>query len=110
MAYYLILARSVTYAQRMQRALDRVGINSRIFRAPRELTDLGCAYALKLAVKDLREALMVLHREGLDPIQIFLFQRGLYQEVEPGRPYHDMGPERPYRDGEPERPYREVRP
>ena len=101
MAYYLILARSVTYAQRMQRALDRVGINSRIFRAPRELTDLGCAYALKLAVKDLREALMVLHREGLDPIQIFLFQRGLYQEVEPGMPYHDI---------EPDRPYREVRP
>ena len=81
MAYYLILARSVTYAQRMQRVLDRAGISSRIFRAPRDLTDLGCAYTLKVAVKDLRQALTALHREGLNPIQIFLFQRGLYQEV-----------------------------
>ena len=42
--YDLILARSVTYAQRMQRALNRAGIRSQLFRAPRDLTDLGCAY------------------------------------------------------------------
>lgn len=41
MEYYLILARSVTYAQRMQRTLGRTGIRSQIFRAPRDLTDLG---------------------------------------------------------------------
>ena len=35
----------VTIAQRMQRALARSGIRSRIFRAPRDLTDRGCAYA-----------------------------------------------------------------
>ena len=34
MEHYLIIARSVTYAQRMQRALARSGIRSRIFRAP----------------------------------------------------------------------------
>ena len=39
--YDLILARSVTYAQRMQKTLDRAGIRCRIFRAPRDLTDLG---------------------------------------------------------------------
>lgn len=43
MEYDLILARSVTYAQRMQRALNRAGIRSQLFRAPRDLTDLGCA-------------------------------------------------------------------
>ena len=32
--YDLILARSVTYAQRMQRALNRAGIRSQLFRAP----------------------------------------------------------------------------
>ena len=41
MDYYLILARSVTYAQRMQFALERAGLRCQIFRAPRELTDLG---------------------------------------------------------------------
>ena len=81
MEHYLILARSVTYAQRMQRALDRAGISSRVYRAPRDLTSLGCAYALRLAPRDLREALLTLHRENLNPVQIFLYQRGLYQEV-----------------------------
>ena len=46
--HYLIIARSVTYAQRMQRVLGRAGIRSRIFRAPRDLTDRGCAYACLL--------------------------------------------------------------
>lgn len=81
MEYYLILARSVTYAQRMQRTLGRAGIRSQIFRAPRDLTDLGCAYAVRVAVNDLSKALIALHRESLDPIQVFLFQSGAYREV-----------------------------
>ena len=81
MDYYLILARSVTYAQRMQFALVRAGLRCQIFRAPRELTDLGCAYAVRLAEADLADALTVLHREALDPVQIFLNQRGVFREV-----------------------------
>ena len=81
MDYYLILARSVTYAQRMQFALVRAGLRCQIFRAPRELTDLGCAYAVRLAAADLADALTVLHRAALDPVQIFLNQRGVFQEV-----------------------------
>ena len=81
MDHYLIIARSVTYAQRMQRVLARAGIRCQIFRAPRELTELGCAYAVRVAVSDLTAALTTIHRESLDPVQIFLYQRGLYQEV-----------------------------
>ena len=81
MDYYLILARSVTYAQRMQRVLERAGIRCRIARAPRELTDLGCAYTVRLAVQDLTQALIVLHRESLDPVQICGGGRGVIQEV-----------------------------
>ena len=81
MDYYLILARSVTYAQRMQRALERTGIHCQIARAPRDMTDLGCAYILRLAAADLAAALTVLHRESLDPVQIFLNQRGVFREV-----------------------------
>lgn len=79
--HYIILARSVTYAQRMQRSLSRAGVRCQIFRPPRELTELGCAYAVRVAVSDLPEALTALHRDGLDPVQIFLYQRGQYQEV-----------------------------
>ena len=81
MEYYLILARSVTYAQRMQRVLERTGVRCQIFRAPRDLTDRGCAYALRLAVPELSRALTALHRASLDPVQIFLHQHGFYQEV-----------------------------
>ena len=81
MDHYLIIARSVTYAQRMQRVLARAGIRCQNFRAPRELTELGCAYAVRVAVSDLTAALTTIHRESLDPVQIFLYQRGIYQEV-----------------------------
>ena len=76
-----MLARSVTYAQRMQRVLLRSGLRCQIARAPRDLTDRGCAYVLRVAVPDLSQALIALHRESLDPVQIFLYQHGYYQEV-----------------------------
>ena len=71
----------MTYAQRMQKSLSRAGIRCQIFRPPRDLTNLGCAYALRVSVSDLTAALTALHKDGLDPVQIFLYQRGLYQEV-----------------------------
>ncbi len=82
MEHYLIIARSVTYAQRMQKALSRSGIRCQIFRAPRELSRLGCAYAVQISCGDLAAALSVLHRESLAPVQVYLTQRGFYQEVE----------------------------
>lgn len=81
--HYIILARSVTYAQRMRKSLERSGIRCQIFRPPRDLTDLGCAYAVRIAVSDLPGALTALHRDGLNPVQIFIYQQGLYQEVGP---------------------------
>ena len=81
MEHYIILARSVTYAQRMQKSLSRAGIRCQIFRPPRDLTNPGCAYALRVSVSDLTAALTALHKDGMDPVQIFLYQRGLYQEV-----------------------------
>ena len=72
MEYDLILARSVTYAQRMQRALNRAGIRSQLFRAPRDLTDLGCAYVVRISPYDLGAALPLLRRLGLGPQRIVL--------------------------------------
>lgn len=83
MEHYLIIARSVTFAQRMQKALARGGIRCQIFRAPREVTDLGCAYALQIDRTDLVPALTLLRKERFDPVQIYLEQQGLYREVSP---------------------------
>ena len=79
--HYIIIARSVTYAQRMQKSLGRAGVRCQIFRPPRDLTDLGCAYAVRIAASDLRLALVALHQDSLDPVQIFVYQQGQYQEV-----------------------------
>lgn len=81
MEHYLILARSVTYAQRMQRALVQAGIRCQIARAPRELTDLGCAYVVRVAPNDLAMSLTILHRERLYPVRVFSFQHDGYREV-----------------------------
>ncbi len=59
------------------------GIRCRIFRAPRDLTDLGCAYAVQIADPDLSAALTALHRASLDPVQIFLTSEGIYPGGEP---------------------------
>ena len=82
MEHYLILARSVTYAQRMHKQLERAGIRSQILRPPREISGMGCAYALRIGMMDLTGALVTLHQAGLNPVQIFLYQFGAYQEVE----------------------------
>ena len=84
MEYDLILARSVTYAQRMQRALNRAGIRSQLFRAPRDLTDLGCAYVVRISPYDLGAALPLLRREGLGPLRIYV-QRQMMPKWKPGK-------------------------
>ena len=81
MEHYLILARSVTYAQRMQRAVSRAGIRCQMFRAPRELSDSGCAYAIKVETVDLANALYAVYRSSLGPVRVFLYQNGTYREV-----------------------------
>lgn len=82
MEQYMILARSVTYAQRMQKLLGQAGIRCQISRAPRELTDLGCAYILRLDAKDVAQALVIFRREGLDSLRLFVSSGNGYQEVQ----------------------------
>jgi len=83
MDHELLLARSITQAQHMVRSLGGCGIRSALMRAPVGLTDRGCAYAVQIADSDLTAALTALHRESLDPVQIFLTQRGTFREVRP---------------------------
>ena len=81
MEYYLILASSVTFAQRMQKALDRAGIRSGISHAPRDLTDAGCAYVVRVAVGEIHAAMTILYGAGLSPMQLFFHKNGQYHEV-----------------------------
>jgi len=83
---YVILARSVTYAQRMQKLLGQAGIRCEISRAPRALTDLGCAYILRLSSQDIASALMILRRGEMDPLRVFFCHNSSCREVLP----HDL--------------------
>jgi len=78
---YLMITRSLTYAQRMEKTLSRAGIRTRIFRAPKELTDRGCAYAVQVSHANLNTVLTMLNGAGLGPLKIYLIRSGSYIEL-----------------------------
>jgi len=57
--------RSLTAAQRAHRALRRVGIPSRLERAPEGMSSLGCGYVLRLRERELIRAAELLRRQGI---------------------------------------------
>lgn len=81
MEYMVMIARSVTQAQRMMRLLERCGIWAQIFRAPVGLTEFGCSYAVKIRREKLTMALNCLRAVGLEPLSIYEKSDGKYQEV-----------------------------
>ena len=82
MVYYLSVCRSLTYAQRTARVLERAGISGYIMRAPKLISGEGCSHCVKVAERWLAPALKVLNREGLGPKRVFLQnEEGSYSEV-----------------------------
>ncbi len=83
MLQYLILCRSLTYAQRAARVLERAGISAPVVRPPAGLGPHGCAYALRLKERALPAALRTLEAAGLDHGKVFLLGPGGGEEVSP---------------------------
>lgn len=82
MPHYLLLSRSITYAQRMCRVLERAGITARYFRPPARLTGQGCGYAVRVSPRDLEASLRLLRQEGLEPKRAFYADsNGAYREI-----------------------------
>ena len=74
MLYYLIVCRSLTYAQRTA---------ARVLRSPKSIAGEGCSHSVKISQRSLPEALLVLQRADLTPKRIFITAgAGSYQEVE----------------------------
>ena len=83
MLYYLIVCRSLTYAQRTAAALERAGITAHILRSPKSIAGEGSSHSVKLSQRRLADALRALHRVGLEPKRIFITTGdGSYREVE----------------------------
>ena len=82
MVYYLIICRSLTYAQRTAQALERAGITAHILRSPRSVSGEGCRHAVKVSARNLADALTILGRVGLTPKRVFIQSAdGSYKEV-----------------------------
>lgn len=72
MVYYLIVCRSLTYAQRTASALERAGITAHILRSPKMISGEGCSHSVKVSERNLAPALLILGRVGLTPKRIYI--------------------------------------
>jgi hypothetical protein len=82
MVYYLIICRSLTYAQRTASVLERVGITAHIMRAPKSIVGEGCSHAVKISERHLSDALVMLRRAELTPNRVYIAEAdGSYKEV-----------------------------
>ena len=88
----VLVARSITYAQRMCRVLEREGLFCRYFRPPAALTQGGCGYGVRLRREDLEAGLAALAGWDLLPKRIF--------EKEGESSYRELSPTRWRLDGE----------
>ena len=79
---YLMIARSVTHAQRIERELRRIGLRVGVFHAPLELTaGRGCAYALTVEPAAIRPAMKAINGMNLRPAAIYFQDEAGYREV-----------------------------
>lgn len=62
---WLITFRSVTFAQRGEKALHRIGIDCSLQRTPKELSNKGCGYCLRLQGKNALAAVEILRDQQI---------------------------------------------
>jgi hypothetical protein len=80
---YLIMCRSLTYAQRVANTLERAGIPARILRSPAAISPKGCSYSVRVGERQLSRAMSILAQKKLPYLGIYVGRRGDgYREVE----------------------------
>jgi hypothetical protein len=84
MLQYLLMSRSLTYAQRSSRLLERSGITATVTKAPPSAAGNGCAYSVKVSEKKLAQALEIMNKNALGPTKVFMLtDDGSASEVRP---------------------------
>ena len=79
----LIMFRSLTYAQRGSRLLERSGISAAVTKAPQGTTDRGCTYCVRIADHKLYRALDTLDRGGVQHGRVLQQSGdGSYREIQ----------------------------
>lgn len=78
----LIMFRSLTYAQRGARVLERFGISAAVTKAPMKTTDKGCSYCVRVSEAAQNRAFAILQDSGIAYGRVFQIKPdGEYREV-----------------------------
>lgn len=72
MYFYYITFRSVTYAQRAEKLLNRQGFWVNLMRTPRWMEEQGCGYALKLWTDSIASAAGLLREHKIQLRRIYV--------------------------------------
>lgn len=79
---FLLMCRSLTYAQRSARTLERAGIHASVARAPRAISTRGCGYMVSVAARNFARAADILTQAGLRPERAYKRNAdGTYEEA-----------------------------
>ena len=82
MKFYFITFRSVTFAQRGEKLLNRNSIRCTLQRTPRWMEEQGCGYSLRLWTKEVETAVELLRREQVPLKRVYVqLGEGLLEEV-----------------------------
>ena len=76
MRYFYITFRSITYAQRGERSLQRAGIPCALQRTPKVLQERGCSYCLRVRGGDVLSARDALERDNAAYVKIYEMLQG----------------------------------
>lgn len=74
MVNYLMICRSLTYAQKTAKILEKSGISAVVIRTPRQVSEEGCGYCVKVSERRLADALVALKNADMSPKKIFMIQ------------------------------------
>ena len=79
---FLLTFRSLTYAQRAARVLERAGVTGTVSRVPKAAATKGCAYCVVVAARHREAAVHILTSAGLAPERTILRNADGTLEVE----------------------------
>lgn len=82
MDYYLIMCRSLTYAQRALYTMERSGISGSLVKVPQSVSQTGCSYGVKLPARRIYDGVELLKKRQVPYGKIFRYlQDGTMEEV-----------------------------
>ena len=69
---FMLMCRSLTYAQRTARVLERAGVTAGVERAPKSVSNRGCADTVLVPERPGERALEILAGAGLSPERVLI--------------------------------------